>query len=120
MPDEGELSHEQREGFSIYTRTDKIASGAEDKDDYEELKTASEPGPLFRGFGLGNYPGRNVSVTWVPERIGDTEKWHFATRGRPLSPIFPGKSDETIGERKIAGKLIEIWLRQWIQEIWIE
>lgn len=87
--------------------------------DEESLKNESDPGPLFRGFGIGNYAGRNVSITWIPDTIGNIGNWAFAARGRPVSLLFPGEQAD-ISERKIAGELVKTWFNQWIKEIWVE
>ncbi|MCP4111364.1 MAG: hypothetical protein GY749_38515 [Desulfobacteraceae bacterium] len=87
-------------------------------DDEKNFMEESNLGPVFRGFGIGNYAGRNVSITWIPDKPDNIEKWAFAARGRPCSSLFPEQEDAS--ERKIAGKLEKTWFNQWIKEIWLE
>ncbi len=85
-------------------------------DDEKDFMEESNIGPLFRGFGIGNYAGRNISITWIPDKPDHIEKWAFAARGRPCSSLFP-EEQEGVSEQKIAGKLEKIWFNQWIKEL---
>lgn len=73
---------------------------------------------LHARLGFGDSPGRNVSITWVPDRLQNP--WRFDTRRCPVSLLFPGKppsatEQESVSE-KIADRLVQAWLDQWIKE----
>jgi len=76
-------------------------------------------GQLYAGLGLGNQPGRNVSITWVPSRIAsdqteNSEAWAFDAHLR-LDPLL-FRSPQSDG-REIAGRLVQAWFDQWIKEM---
>lgn len=87
-------------------------------DSRESLEDSSHLGPLFKGFRIGNRPGRNVSITWTPDKTEDLGQWAFAARERAVTPLFPSGDLQT-GENKIAGKIVGTWYNQWIREIWL-
>jgi hypothetical protein len=79
---------------------------------------AARLGSLYSGFGLGNIPGRNVSITWVPKQITISKEWAFDCRGKGESQTFfrekpAGKSSSHL----IAGRLEEVWRNQLIKEL---
>lgn len=76
-------------------------------------------GQLYAGLGLGNQPGRNVSITWVPSRIASDQTengkaWAFDAHLR-LDPLL-FRSPQSDG-REIAGRLVQAWFDQWIKEM---
>lgn len=78
---------------------------------------ASSLDRLYRGFGLGNYPGHNVSVTWVPDNLEKVTDWAFEARGGLTARLFPAKQLD-ITDQGIAGRLEQTWLDQLIKEMW--
>jgi hypothetical protein len=84
----------------------------------KEVSAAARLGTLYSGFGLGNIPGRNVSITWVPRQITISKEWTFDCRGKGDSQAFfkekpAGKSSSHL----IAGRLEEVWRNQLIKEL---
>jgi hypothetical protein len=77
---------------------------------------AARLGRLRGGLGLGPYPERHVSVTWVPETVQDLAGWSFDAWGRLESPLFRGGPAGITGQ-ELAGRLGRAWLDQWIKEI---
>jgi len=82
------------------------------------VSAAARLGALYSGFGLGNIPGRNVSITWVPKQITISKEWAYDCRGKGDSQTFfrekpAGKSSSHF----IAGRLEEVWRNQLIKEL---
>lgn len=82
------------------------------------VSAATQLGSLYSGFGLGNIPGRNVSITWVPRQITISKQWAYDCRGKGDSQTFfrkkpAGKSSSHL----IAGRLEEVWRNQLIKEL---
>jgi hypothetical protein len=91
---------------------------ADIRDQGKGVSAAARLGSLYSGFGLGNIPGRNVSITWVPRQIKISKEWAFDCRGKGDSQTFfrekpAGKSSSHL----IAGRLEEVWRNQLIKEL---
>jgi hypothetical protein len=69
---------------------------------------------LRLGLRLGSAPGRNISITRVPDQPGDPG-WAFQAYRRTNSRLLPGQSPG-ISEREIAGHLERAWLDQLMKE----
>lgn len=84
----------------------------------KELQSASlSLGSLYNALSLGSHPGRSVSVTWVPDRLDleEIKDWAFDARGRMEALLFPaGRLQD---DQKIAGRLEQTWLDQWMKEM---
>jgi hypothetical protein len=91
---------------------------ADIRDQGKGVSAAARLGSLYSGFGLGNTPGRNVSITWVPKQITISKEWTFDCRGKGDSQaIFKEKPPAKSSSHVIAGRLEEVWRNQLIKEL---
>jgi hypothetical protein len=88
------------------------------RDQGKGVSAAARLGLLSGGFGLGNIPGRNVSITWVPKQITISKEWAFDCRGKGDSQtLFREKSTGKSSGHLIAARLEETWRNQLIKEL---
>ena len=88
------------------------------RDQGKGVSAAARLGSLYSGFGLGNTPGRNVSITWVPKQITISKEWAFDCRGKGDSQVFfKEKPAVKSSGHVIAGRLEEVWRSQLIKEL---
>jgi hypothetical protein len=91
---------------------------ADIRDQGKGISAAARLGALYSGFGLGNIPGRNVSITWVPKQITISKEWAFDCRGKGDSQaFFREKPTGKTSSHFIAGRLEEVWRNQLIKEL---
>jgi hypothetical protein len=91
---------------------------AEQKRLDKEISAAARLGSLYSGFGMGNAPGRNVSITWVPNQINALNQWAFDCRGKRESLLFPQeKTRNSLNSHQIATRLEQAWRNQLIKEL---
>jgi hypothetical protein len=91
---------------------------ADIRDQGKGVSAAARLGSLYSGFGLGNIPGRNVSITWVPKQIKISKEWAFDCRGKGDSQtFFREKPGGKLSSHLIAGRLEEVWRNQLIKEL---
>jgi hypothetical protein len=83
-----------------------------------EISAAARLGSLYSGFGMGNVPGRNVSITWVPRQVSALSQWAFDCRGQRESLLFPpGKAHGSFNSHQIATRLEQAWRNRLIKEL---
>ena len=83
----------------------------------EDLSKDTFLGSLSKQFKLSLSSGRNVSTTWIPEKVDDIEKWYYDAIKRKKSEIFSTELED-ISIQQITGSIISAWLTQLKSEIW--
>jgi len=78
---------------------------------------AAELGAVFAGLGLLGGANRHVSILWYPAELIAGEGWLLERRGRAGRPLF-SESENELGARAMAERIVGSWLQLWTKEIW--